>query len=113
MNETNSELNWSRYEEIKSGDRESSEIIEIVEGKLGDFKSVNYFKNNPSMAEESAIRLICENGAKLDIRLPGNYVITPQSNLTKFKRKYAEFPRVGLTVETVVDEQGFIKVILG
>ncbi len=111
--EKQAELNWDDFDEIKAGQREESKIIEIKQGKIADFKSPNYFLKNPDIKEEPAIQIICENESKLDIRLPKNKKITPQSNLTRWKKMYQKFPEVGDKVDTVVDENGFRKIVLG
>lgn len=105
-------VDWSSYEEIKKGDIEKTKIIEIKQGKLGDFKADKYFEKKPEAKEREAIQIICENGAKEEINLPVTKKITPNSKLGKFKSTYGKYPEINLEINTIVDDNGFYSIVL-
>jgi len=43
---------------------------------------------------------------------PQGEEISPKSRLAQFKQRYKQFPRTGLRVDVVTDENGYWKIVL-
>jgi hypothetical protein len=111
-------MEWDSYKEVKAGEKEKTEIIQINEGKASDYRTNAYWDkvedkaNLQAQKDAPAIEIITKNGARMVINLPVGDTIFPASNLGLFKKTYGEYPAEGLKVTTKVDENGFKKIIL-
>jgi len=113
------DMDWSNYQEVKAGEKASTKVAEVKQGKQEEFRTEKYFDNIEGSREEidkikasSAILVKCENGAEMVINLPASKVISPKSKLGMWKRTYNAFPTVGQEVTTKVDENGFQRIVL-
>jgi len=113
------DMDYEQYEEVKAGEKAQTKVTEVNEGKQESFRTDKYFENIEGSAEEikkirdsSAIQVKTANGAELVINLPANNRISPKSKLAMYKKTYGDFPKVGQTVATKTDDNGFFRIIL-
>lgn len=104
-------VNFSEYEDIKPGEKEDTEVVEVKEGVQTDFRTDNYWEkvedtkeNIEKMKEQPAIEVKTENGASLVINMPASKKVNPKSNLGLWKATYGDYPKVlGLAVSCIVN----------
>lgn len=110
----------NKLTEMKTGTREKTRIISIEEGKQGELRPDTYWENIKNMSKEelremknkSCIKIRTENNATLIMNLPNEKGVHPRSSLALFKKKYGSYPKVGMEVETEIDENGFNRIVL-
>lgn len=98
-------------EEVKAGDTEKTKITELKAGVLKDFVNKEYIKKaGEAVGDQKAIRITTENGADLTMTTPKK--ISPNAHIAKFKRQYGKYPEKDMEVTTIIDEDGYSKIIL-
>lgn len=107
------------YKDQKVGEISETTITEIAEGKQGDFRQDSYWENADSSKSEiaeaknqRAVELKTANGARFVINMPKTKEMHPKSLLSRFFRTYGVAPSVGLKVKTMLDKNGFNKILL-
>lgn len=111
-------IDFGEYSEIKEGEKENTQVTEIIQGKGKDFFTEEYFENFKekdkveTTKNQNAIKVVMANGAEKIIMLPGDKKISPRSNLGLWKKTYGEYPKVGQNVTTRVDANGYRQVVL-
>lgn len=113
------EYDLSKYKPTPTDVETDDVITEIHKGKAKDFYTEQYWDatslTKSQIAEQKeikAIEIITENGAKLVIILPETEMVHPKSILGKWLKQYQKAPTEGMHIKTLVDKNGFYKVVL-
>jgi hypothetical protein len=106
----------------KEGVREKSKIV-----KLEIKPASELFGDQAKQPDRPILRISCENGANLNTSARGLEINSEElcitnkaiflrsiknelSKLGKFLKKYGEAPKTGMTVDTVMDEDGYMRI---
>ena len=108
---TEIEFDYTISPKLKLGTRGKATITEIKEVKAADV-----FKT----AAENPEQLLYAIHGKVDdwtgrigtINKPTSKQISAKSNLAKFKQRYEQFPKIGMQVDVVVNDEGYWKLDL-
>ncbi|MGA2785735.1 MAG: hypothetical protein ABSF09_13665 [Candidatus Bathyarchaeia archaeon] len=105
------EFDYTISPKRKPGTRAKATIIEIKE-----VKAVDVFK---AAAKDPEQLLFVIDGKIGDwegrigtINKPTSKQISPKSNLAQFKERYEQFPKIGMQVDVVANDEGFWKLDL-
>lgn len=105
----------------EEGDRVGAKIVDIESGVLRDFVRPEYLpswaedKNDAASVEvageKTAIRITAKTKSGITKRrifhYPPNMMVSPRSNLAKWRKVYGEYPHIGQEVELVADKDGY------
>ena len=95
----------------KAGTKQEGKIIEIVEGKLKDFITIEVLaKWENSTGNESYIQIVMQLDddtriTKL-ISLPINGEVHPKSSMGIWKKQFGDYPKVGQEIFALADSEG-------
>ncbi len=104
--------------QAKAGDRVDGVVTQIQEGTLKDFLSPDQLEKwTNCKPEDPAICVVVSladgKGEKSQLfRLPTDNVVSPRSNLAKWKKSYGEFPTVEQKVFLLYNTEGFLNFVL-
>lgn len=107
------------YQEKKTGTQEKTKITSIEEGTAEELRGEGYwskFEGSKDQLKDAkkqkCILVSCVNGASIVIALPKENTVHPKSTMGKFKKTYGKYPEDGMEVTTIMDENGFNRIML-
>lgn len=100
----------------KTGTRVKGKVTKIGKGTLGDFIQPDLLKTwEGSQPDDPAIEvtIITSDGyeKRRVLKYPTNNMVSPKSNLAKWKKVYGGYPAEGQEIELVADENGFYQLL--
>ena len=105
---------YEGLKEQKTGDITSTKVSEVIRGKAHDLMSKELIEASeyPVPADLEVIKLTTENGTVEFFNLPKDGVVKPKHRLARFKATYGSYPEVGLEIKTMLNNNGFNRVVL-
>lgn len=100
----------------KAGNRVKAHVTSIQQGTLGDFIPPELLKSwDGSQPDDPAIEVTIHTvdgyQKRRVLKYPTNNMVSPKSNLAKWKKVYGGYPHIGQEIELVADEEGFYQLL--
>lgn len=100
--------------EAKAGDITPTEVVSVERGKARDLMPDELLENSryPVDLDSDIVKVVCANGAVDYFNVPKDGILKTKNKLARYKRTYGVLPARGAKVNTMIDENGFNRLLL-